>query len=153
MADDRGADYPSYSATAARTSVLTESYRRLPLKHNVRRPVGHTNAVVALPRGRSGEGANGEALVQTSYAEAQRRAPPRGTQFDSLSPMALLDRLRAWWNKDTAAREEEETRMTESERDVSEEDFEARKDDVAARSGYLAGGGADYESDSEPPRP
>ena len=43
--------------------------------------------------------------------------------------------------------------MTQSERDVAEEDFEARKDDVAARSGRLAGGAADYESDSERPRP
>ena len=43
--------------------------------------------------------------------------------------------------------------MTQSERDVAEEDFEARKDDVAAGSGRLAGGAADYESDSEQPRP
>ena len=43
--------------------------------------------------------------------------------------------------------------MTESERDAAEEDYEARKDDVLARGGALAGGAADYESDSEPPRP
>jgi hypothetical protein len=43
--------------------------------------------------------------------------------------------------------------MTEAERDVAEEDFEGRKDDVATRSGFLAGGSADYERDSEPPRP
>ena len=67
--------------------------------------------------------------------------------------MALLERLRAWWNKDAVARAEQEMRMTESERDVAEEGFEARKDDVAAHSGYLAGGAADYERDSEPPRP
>ena len=54
-------------------------------------------------------------------------------------------------NKDTLGRAEEETRMTQSERDVAEEDFEARKDDVAARSDTLAGGAADYERDSEPP--
>lgn len=40
--------------------------------------------------------------------------------------------------------------MTEAERDVAEEDFEATKDDVATRT-YLGGGTADYESDSEPP--
>lgn len=40
--------------------------------------------------------------------------------------------------------------MTAAERDAAEEDYEARKDDVAARS-YLAGGAADYERDSEPP--
>jgi hypothetical protein len=64
--------------------------------------------------------------------------------------MSLLHRLRAWWNKDALARAEEETRMTEAERDVAEEDFEARKDDVAAGT-HLSGGAADYDSDSEPP--
>ena len=67
--------------------------------------------------------------------------------------MTFLRRLSAWWNKDARERAEEETRMTQSERDVAEEDFEARKDDVAARSGRLVGGAADYESDSEQPRP
>jgi hypothetical protein len=67
--------------------------------------------------------------------------------------MAFLQRLRAWWSKDDVGRAEEETRMTEVERDVAEEDFEGRKDDVATRSGYFAGGSADYERDSEPPRP
>ena len=43
--------------------------------------------------------------------------------------------------------------MSQADRDVSEEDFEGRKDDVAARSGLLGGGAADYERDSEPPRP
>jgi hypothetical protein len=67
--------------------------------------------------------------------------------------MALLRRLRGWWNKDALERAKDETRMTEAERDAAEEDYEARKDDVAARSGLLAGGAADYESDSEaPPR-
>ena len=54
--------------------------------------------------------------------------------------------------KDALGRAEEETRMTESQRDVAQEDYEARKDDVAARSDTLAGGAADYERDSEPPR-
>ena len=67
--------------------------------------------------------------------------------------MGLLHRLSAWWNKDALERAEEETRMTEGERDVAEEDYEARKDDVAARSGRLAGGAADYERDTEPPPP
>jgi hypothetical protein len=65
--------------------------------------------------------------------------------------MGVLDRLRSWWNKDTLERGEEETRMTPAERDLAEEDFEARKDDLAARSGRLAGGAADYDSDEEPP--
>lgn len=67
--------------------------------------------------------------------------------------MALRRRLSAWWNRDALERADEETRITESERDAAEEDYEARKDDVAARSGALGGGAADFESDSEPPRP
>jgi hypothetical protein len=67
--------------------------------------------------------------------------------------MALLQRLRAWWNKDEVEQAQEETHMTPLERDLEEEDFEAKKEDVAARSGRLAGGNADYERDSEPPRP
>jgi hypothetical protein len=65
--------------------------------------------------------------------------------------MDFLRRFRAWVNKDTLGRAEEETRMTAGERDVAEEDYEARKHDVAARSDTLAGGAADYERDSEPP--
>jgi hypothetical protein len=65
----------------------------------------------------------------------------------------LFDKLRRWWNKDKLAQAEEETRMTEHERDVADEDYEARKDDVAAGGGFLAGGAGDYERDSEPPRP
>lgn len=67
--------------------------------------------------------------------------------------MAILSRLRAWWSKDELERAEEETHMTEAERDVAEEDYEARKDDVALESGYLGRGAGDYESDSEAPRP
>ncbi len=63
----------------------------------------------------------------------------------------FLRKLRAWWNKDTLEKAREETRMTEQQRDVAEEDYEARKDDVAARGDFYAGGVADYESDSEPP--
>jgi hypothetical protein len=66
--------------------------------------------------------------------------------------MSLLRRFRAWWSKDALERSDEETRMTESERDVADEDYEAHKDDVAVRGDLLAGGAADYERDSEPPR-
>jgi hypothetical protein len=65
--------------------------------------------------------------------------------------MNLVQRLRAWWNKDAVELAEEETRMTVAERDVAGEDFEGRKDDVATGSGFLAGGAADYERDSERP--
>ena len=67
--------------------------------------------------------------------------------------MSLLRRIRAWWNKDAVERAEEETQMTEAERDVAEEDYEAQKDDIALRGGYLAPGARDFESDSDPPRP
>jgi hypothetical protein len=66
--------------------------------------------------------------------------------------MSFFRRLSAWWNKNDLARAEEETRVPQGERDVAEEDYEARKDDVAVRE-YLAGGAADYDSDSEAPRP
>jgi hypothetical protein len=66
--------------------------------------------------------------------------------------MTLLQKVRSWWNRDAVERAEEETRMTPHERDVAEEDFEGLKDDVATGSGFLAGGAADYERDSEPPR-
>jgi hypothetical protein len=66
--------------------------------------------------------------------------------------MGLLSRLRSWWDKDAVERADEETHMTEAERDVAEEDYEGFKDDVAARNDLLAGGAADYERDSEPPR-
>ena len=65
--------------------------------------------------------------------------------------MSIFKRLKAWWSKDDVETAEEETQMTPAERDVAEEDFEARKDDVEVEGGRLAGGAADYERDSEPP--
>ncbi len=67
--------------------------------------------------------------------------------------MGILDKVRGWWNKDALERAEEETHMNQAERDLAEEDFEGRKEDVVIRSGRLAGGAADFERDSEPPRP
>ncbi|HYZ18165.1 MAG TPA: hypothetical protein VE615_01350 [Gaiellaceae bacterium] len=66
--------------------------------------------------------------------------------------MSLLERFRAWWSRDALERAEEETRLTENERDAADQDYEAHKDDVAVRGDLLAGGAADYERDSEPPR-
>jgi hypothetical protein len=63
----------------------------------------------------------------------------------------FLQRLRAWWNKDALERTQEEAGMTQQERDVAEEDYEARKDDQSIRGSGLGGGVADYERDSEPP--
>ena len=69
--------------------------------------------------------------------------------------MAFLDRIRSWWSKDDLEREEQEelAGVSQADRAAAEEDFEGRKDDVAARSGQLGGGAGDYERDSEPPRP
>ena len=66
--------------------------------------------------------------------------------------VSFLERIRAWWDRDKIEVAREETRMTPGERDVAEEDYEARKDDARLRGGWIYGGGADYESDSEPPR-
>jgi hypothetical protein len=63
----------------------------------------------------------------------------------------LLHRLRAWWRKDDLEEAKEETRMTEDERDVAEEDYEGRKDDVMARHGFPEER-LDFDSDEEPPR-
>jgi hypothetical protein len=65
----------------------------------------------------------------------------------------FLHRLRGWWNKDALAKAEEEAHMTQAERDVADEDYEGRKDDVLTSDELLAGGTADYERDSEPPKP
>lgn len=64
----------------------------------------------------------------------------------------LLDRLRSWWNKDARELAGEESRMTEHERDIAQEDYEAQKDDRSIRGDFLGGGVGDYESDSEAPR-
>ena len=64
----------------------------------------------------------------------------------------LLSMLRGWWSKDRLEEAKLERRMTQAERDLAEEDYEGRKDDVLAKGELLAGGAADYERDSEPPR-
>jgi hypothetical protein len=66
--------------------------------------------------------------------------------------VSLLQRFRAWWSKDALERADDETRLTEAERDVADEDYQGHKDDVAVRGDLLAGGAADYERDSEPPQ-
>jgi hypothetical protein len=64
----------------------------------------------------------------------------------------FLKRLSAWWDKDAVAKAAEETRMTQAERDVADEDYEGHKDDVFNKNERFAGGAANYERDSEPPR-
>ncbi len=65
--------------------------------------------------------------------------------------MSFLSKIRGWWRKDDVETAKEEARMTQAERDVAEEDYEARKDDVAAERRWV-GGTADYERDSETPQ-
>jgi hypothetical protein len=68
----------------------------------------------------------------------------------------MFKKLMAWWNKDREEVAVEETRMTQDERDVAEEDYESRKDDLAASRGDFASGamtGTDFEADSEKPPP
>jgi hypothetical protein len=66
--------------------------------------------------------------------------------------MSFFSKLRDWWDRDRAEIAKEEAEMTQAERDVAEEDYESRKDDIAAERRWV-GGTADYERDSEPPRP
>ena len=65
-----------------------------------------------------------------------------------------MDKVRSWWRKDDLAEADEETRMTPNERDVAEEDYEARKDDTAIPGEFAAGAGTgvDFERDSERPQ-
>ena len=64
--------------------------------------------------------------------------------------MSFLDRIRSWWNKDELEQAEEGTHMTTEEREQSEQDYEAAKEDTFLR-GRLGTEGVDFERDSEPP--
>jgi hypothetical protein len=70
--------------------------------------------------------------------------------------MGIFHRISEWWNRDREELGEEETQMTQAERDVTEEDYEARvKDQVVVDHEFAAGAGSetDFERDSEaPPR-
>jgi hypothetical protein len=63
----------------------------------------------------------------------------------------MLDKLRAWWNKDAKELAEEEAHMTPHERDVAQEDYEGKKDDLGG-GGYAREPHTDFERDSEKPR-
>jgi hypothetical protein len=67
--------------------------------------------------------------------------------------VGLWQRIGSWWNKgDLDAATEDARDNDQAQRDRDAEDFEGRRDDLQARSDILAGGAADYERDSEPPR-
>jgi len=63
----------------------------------------------------------------------------------------MLNKLRAWWNKDAEEVAVEETEMTAHERDIAQEDYEGKKDDLGG-GGYARQVPTDFERDSEPPR-
>ena len=68
--------------------------------------------------------------------------------------MGIFDRISSWWNKDRTELSDEEASMTQAERDVAEEDYESRKDDVRVKNQWASGAGAsgvDFERDSEGP--
>jgi hypothetical protein len=69
--------------------------------------------------------------------------------------MSLMHKIRSWWNKDRTEIAEQEAGMTQAERDVADEDFEGRKDDVKVRQGGwdsgAGAGGIDFERDSSGP--
>src|SRR5262249_15416422 len=120
------------------------------------RPLGAPRRVPLVPRARRSAGLRlrllrsaRPLLVPGRRATTCSRVGPR--RGSVLTMAGLLQRIRGWWNKDAPAVADEETRMTQAERDAASEDFEARKDDLRARDEFLAGGAADYERDSEPP--
>lgn len=67
---------------------------------------------------------------------------------------SVIRRLRGWWNRDAleGAEEESVAHMSSAERALAEEEYEGRKDDLAAADD-LIGAPVDWERDSEPPRP
>ncbi|HEY7603304.1 MAG TPA: hypothetical protein VH760_03495 [Gaiellaceae bacterium] len=67
--------------------------------------------------------------------------------------MGIWQRISSWWSKDEAERVAEATGAEEADPDAAVEDYESLKDDRSIGGSYIAGGMADYERDSEPPRP
>ena len=66
--------------------------------------------------------------------------------------MGILQRISSWWSKDDAERAAEATGPEQTDPDTVVEDYESLKDDRSIGGSYIAGGMADYERDSEPPR-
>jgi hypothetical protein len=66
--------------------------------------------------------------------------------------MGILQRISSWWSKDDAERAAEATGPEQTDLDTVVEDYESLKDDRSVGGSYIAGGMADYERDSEPPR-
>ncbi|MBA3717588.1 MAG: hypothetical protein H0W87_05105 [Actinobacteria bacterium] len=65
--------------------------------------------------------------------------------------MGFMQSLRSRWTKDAREVAEEETRMTKVEREITKDDYGARKDDAMLRGDYIHGSA--FERDSGRPRP
>lgn len=65
--------------------------------------------------------------------------------------MSFVGRIRLWWNRDKLQLVEEDAQLPEHEREVDEQDFEGKMDDVRVQE-YYSPPGTDFERDSEPPR-
>ena len=69
--------------------------------------------------------------------------------------MGIWQRITSWWSRDEDERLEEAAAGTQSDRDAAAKDYESFKDDQSIGGSYVGGAGAhaDFERDSEPPRP
>ena len=67
--------------------------------------------------------------------------------------MGIWQRISSWWSKDDAERVAEGAGPEQADLDTAVEDYESLKDDRSVGGSYIAGGMADYERDSESPRP
>jgi hypothetical protein len=65
--------------------------------------------------------------------------------------VSFVGRIRLWWNRDKLQLVEEDAQLPEHERQVDEQDFEGKMDDVRVQE-YYSPRGTDFERDSEPPR-
>jgi len=66
--------------------------------------------------------------------------------------VGLWKKISSWWSKDSDERLEQAAVGSQADRDAAAEDYESFKDDQSIGGAYIAGGIADYERDSEPPR-
>ncbi len=66
--------------------------------------------------------------------------------------MGIFHKISSWWNKDRTELSDEEASMTQAERDVAEEDYESRKDDVRVKDQWASGrrGQAAWTSSATP---
>ncbi len=66
--------------------------------------------------------------------------------------MGIFHKISSWWNKDRTELSDEEGSMTQAERDVAEEDYESRKEDIRVQDQYASGAGAPASTSSATPK-